>query len=234
MTTPTPWPPDPDPQPDVAILVGPAGSGKTEFALHYALERSQAHGSAVLVDADIIKPYFRSREQTAAFGALGVRVIGGSLPVDTTIEAPAVSGQVAAVLRNREWPVVIDPGGGIGGGLLLRQWEELFPPRTSIWMVLNTARLETRTVDDALAWMQSWEISFPPWRISGIVHTTHWLHETEPETLAEADTLAQETARRSQLPILYLGGLPKVLAKTPASVAGRRLPYSFYSRPDPW
>ena len=221
-------------EPDVVVLVGPAGSGKTEFALHYALARRERDGAAVLVDADVVKPYFRSRAQAAACEALGVRVIGGALPADTTIEAPAVSGQVAAALRRGDWPVVIDAGGGLAGSLLLRQWEDLFPPATAIWMVLNFARPETATAAAALAWLRGWEAAFPPWRLAGLVHATHWLRETTPDALAAASLQAEAVARQAGLPVLYIGGLPEVLAGLPSTAVGRRLPYCRYSRPEAW
>jgi hypothetical protein len=219
--------------PSPLLIVGPSGSGKTEFSLHLAawLAASTADRPVVLADADVVNPYFRSREQTEAWAKLGVRVIGGSLNPDSILEASPVSAEIAGALRDPRHRMVIDAGGGIEGSGLLMQWRELLPAATAVWMVLNAARPATATVELALAWMDGWETAYP-WRISGLVHTTHWLRATSPELLMAGDRLAAAVAERRQVPVLWVAGLPEALAGLPAGVAGRRLPYVRYTRPE--
>ncbi|HBE79311.1 MAG TPA: ATP-binding protein, partial [Firmicutes bacterium] len=45
------------------IICGAYGSGKTEFAIAYALDIHKQNRSKVgLIDLDIVNPYFRSRD----------------------------------------------------------------------------------------------------------------------------------------------------------------------------
>ena len=214
------------------LIVGPSGSGKTEFSLHLAAWLAAgAAGPVILADADVVNPYFRSREQTAVWAGLGVRVIGGSLNPDSILEASPVSAEIAGALRDPRNRMVIDAGGGIEGSGILMQWRELLPAETAVWMVLNAARPAMATAELALAWMHEWEAVYP-WRISGIVHTTHWLRSTSPELLMAGDRLAAAVSERSGVPVLWVAGLPEMLAELPAEAAGRRLPYVRYTRPE--
>lgn len=219
--------------PSPLLIVGPSGSGKTEFSLHLAawMAAASRERPVVLADADVVNPYFRSREQTVAWARLGVRVIGGSLDPNSILEASPVSAEIAGALHEPRNRMVIDAGGGIEGSGLLMQWRELLPAATAVWMVFNSARPATATVELALAWMQAWEAVYP-WRISGIVHSTHWLRSTSPELLMEGDRQAAALAKQSGVPVLWVAGLPEVLAGLPASVAGCRLPYVRYTRPE--
>lgn len=219
--------------PSPLLIVGPSGSGKTEFSLHLAawMAAADCGRPVVLADADVVKPYFRSREQTAVWARLGVRVIGGSLNPDSILEASPVSAAIAGALHDPRNRTVIDAGGGIEGSGLLMQWRELLPAATAVWVVLNAARPATATQELALAWMQEWEAVYP-WRISGIVHTTHWLRSTSPELLMGGDRLVAAVAERKGVPVLWVAGLPEVLAGLPASVVGSRLPYVRYTRPE--
>ena len=50
----------------IRIIVGHYGSGKTEFAVNYAIKLSQELGSTrkvAIADIDVVNPYFRSREK---------------------------------------------------------------------------------------------------------------------------------------------------------------------------
>ena len=46
----------------VRVLIGNFGSGKTELSLNFAIQAAKT-GSSVLVDLDVINPYFRSAER---------------------------------------------------------------------------------------------------------------------------------------------------------------------------
>ena len=47
----------------VVLVCGHYGTGKTEFAVNYALGLAHAGHTAMLADVDIVNPYFRSRER---------------------------------------------------------------------------------------------------------------------------------------------------------------------------
>ena len=81
------------PYADTVIFTGRFGSGKSETAINYATSLGRrlpggegAPGSdkgrpvgAVLIDLDIVTPYFRSRETADRLLKLGVRVVAPSV-----------------------------------------------------------------------------------------------------------------------------------------------------------
>ena len=56
------------------VLIGNFGSGKTELALNMVLQAAKK-GSAMLVDMDIINPYFKSSSKQEMLETAGVKVI---------------------------------------------------------------------------------------------------------------------------------------------------------------
>ena len=56
------------------IITGHYGSGKTEFAVNFAVSLARKGYDVTLADLDIVNPYFCSREQTQALNGRGVQV----------------------------------------------------------------------------------------------------------------------------------------------------------------
>ncbi|HNU80697.1 MAG TPA: ATP-binding protein, partial [Bacillota bacterium] len=63
----------------VRIITGHYGSGKTEFAVNYAIALAEAGKKTAIVDLDIVNPYFRSREREPLLVEKGIRVVSSSI-----------------------------------------------------------------------------------------------------------------------------------------------------------
>ncbi|HEY8464184.1 MAG TPA: ATP-binding protein, partial [Bacillota bacterium] len=77
----------------LTIICGAYGSGKTEFAMAYAVKKAAAtEGKAKtgLVDLDIVNPYFRSRDLATELEAEGVMVVSTPAGLETA-DLPALS-----------------------------------------------------------------------------------------------------------------------------------------------
>ena len=60
----------------IQIITGHYGSGKTEFAVNWAISLArQGVKNVTLADLDIVNPYFRSYEQTETMQREGVNTI---------------------------------------------------------------------------------------------------------------------------------------------------------------
>ena len=82
------------------IISGRFGSGKTEVALNYVVRLSEMNRGTqpILIDLDIVTPYFRSREAMAEMDCHGVEVVAplplaqsNSLVHLSTLQAPVSS-----------------------------------------------------------------------------------------------------------------------------------------------
>ena len=76
----------------IRIITGHYGSGKTEFAVNYAVKLANENKKVALADLDVVNPYFRSREKADVLEGLGIRVIGGSIK-GLGSDVPAVAGE---------------------------------------------------------------------------------------------------------------------------------------------
>ena len=59
----------------IRIIAGHYGSGKTEFAVNYAVALSKLKKKVALADLDVVNVYFRSRERKQELEDLGIEVI---------------------------------------------------------------------------------------------------------------------------------------------------------------
>ena len=59
----------------VTIFTGAFGSGKTELSANFAAKLSDEYERVSLLDVDIVKPLFRSRELKSSMGKRNVKVV---------------------------------------------------------------------------------------------------------------------------------------------------------------
>jgi hypothetical protein len=109
----------------VTIITGEFGSGKSELALNFALMLAEAKIPVSMIDLDIMKPLFRSRDAARELADSGVEMIvpKGSL---AQFEMPAVNPRVHAVLGLKRRRVIVDVTGSDAGGTVIRGFEYLF------------------------------------------------------------------------------------------------------------
>lgn len=137
------------------ILVGHSGSGKSEVAVNLALAYRELGRQSVLVDLDLVKPYFRSRLVRDTLTAEGVEVVvpeGELLYADIPIIAPAVMSHLALQGRpdnDAKSPVVIvDVGGNDNGARVLGSLSKFIDPkRAELLFVVNANRPLTGDVE---------------------------------------------------------------------------------------
>jgi hypothetical protein len=176
----------------ILVVTGHYGSGKTEFAVSFALLNARMPRRPVprlaLVDLDIANPYFRSRERRELLEAAGVGVYGSLYKTEITAELPALSADIRAPLEDEGCFVIVDAGGYDSGALVVIQFGNYFTPvQSAVAAVINASRPETRDADARSA-------IYPPSKASpalksGIVNNTHLLRQTTPETIAAGHAL---------------------------------------------
>ena len=76
---------------NIHIVIGHYGSGKTEFAVNYAIRRRESGSEVAIADLDIVNPYFRTRQQADMLEAKGIRVVSSNLGNDWRLELPALN-----------------------------------------------------------------------------------------------------------------------------------------------
>lgn len=200
-------------RPHVTVFTGAYGSGKTEVAINFALVLAARHrsgsvqaGSAsgvVLVDLDIVNPFFRSRDKRDILERRGVRVVSGALPVDQA-DLPAISPEVRRVFDGGAGEAVLDVGGDRAGATALGSFaDRLARCDYEVNLVVNAMRPFTSDVTGMVNAAQSiQEASRLP--LTGIVSNTHFGRHTDPSHILRGHQLASRVADLLGVPVRFV------------------------------
>ncbi|KAF5061711.1 hypothetical protein DSECCO2_312420 [anaerobic digester metagenome] len=185
----------------VVLVCGHYGTGKTEFAVNYALALAHAGHTAMLADVDIVNPYFRSRERKELLESAGVRVICSSQAC-TDADVPALPAEILTILENREVRGVLDVGGDpVGARVLARFQPKIVQEDYNLLFVLNANRPEVRTPEAALTYLRSIE-AVTGLTCGGIVNNTHLCGETTPHEILKGAELAEAVSKEAGIPVV--------------------------------
>lgn len=175
----------------IVLIVGHYGSGKTEFAVNYAIRLSEKNKKAAIIDLDIVNPYFRSREKKEFIERKGIRLISNSFEYDITADLPSVSASIYAPLQDKDCHVVFDVGGdNVGARVLARYKKYLMENEYDMFCVINANRPETNTLEGALYHISAIEQETGV-KITGIINNTHLLRETSKEDIFPSLTVEE-------------------------------------------
>ncbi len=120
------------------VLLGEAGSGKSELAVNLARLLAEESGRQVhLFDLDMTKPLFRLRDQREALAGLGLQFHFE----DQFMDAPTAAGGVARLLRDETCHTILDVGGDYIGARAVGMYAPLLNhPRAAVLYVVNPYR----------------------------------------------------------------------------------------------
>jgi len=193
----------------LVLITGHYGSGKTEFAVNYAIECSKDHHNVRLADLDIVNPYFRSREREDLLKSFGIRLVG-NVNVNVSIELPALPPEIRGAIEDSQSKSVIDVGGDpIGARVLARYSEDIKKQDYDMFLVVNANRPETQNKDAVIKYIK--EIEFASkLKITGLVNNTHLLKSTSKEDVYRGHRLVEEVSIETHLPIKYDAAIKKI------------------------
>ena len=115
----------------IYIITGHYGSGKTEIAINLA----QKLKNPVIVDMDIVNPYFRTADAKDKLEALGVKVITPEF-ANTNVDIPSLPPEIFSALQGTN-DVILDVGGDEDGAIALGQFNKYFQNGYEMYFVMN-------------------------------------------------------------------------------------------------
>lgn len=217
----------------VTIITGHYGSGKTEFAVNYAMKLSQISPNVTLGDLDIVNVYFRSREKKKELEEMGIKVISSNLEGDS-VDVPAVAA-IASPVRDKSTRYLVDLGGNDTGTMVLGRLKPLLDSsETDFFMVVNVNRPDTSSPEGILKEMKSLEDA-SGLRVTGFINNTNLIRETTVEDITMGDKILKEASRLSGVPIKYTTYVEEVVKDKenfPDDLGGELFPLKFYMRKD--
>ena len=227
------------PYADTVIFTGRFGSGKSETAINYAISLGRrlprgegAPGSdkgrpvgAVLIDLDIVTPYFRSRETADRLLKLGVRVVAPSV-IGQHLDTPAITPQILGAIQQSDLPVVLDVGGDKQGARALGQFSTAISQGGyTMHFVVNPYRPFTDTLEGLRGSIAEIEAS-ARLHVSSLVSNPNLIGATTIEQIVEGHAKIERFAASLGLPIAFVcverrwtDALPTDTPGEPASTA---------------
>jgi hypothetical protein len=187
----------------ITIIGGAYGSGKTEFAIAYALKKAATtQGKTGVIDLDIVNPYFRSRDRAAELEKSGIMVVSTQAGLEYA-DLPALSPQIYTLLQDQTYQVVLDVGGDPAGARALGRFNPYFKNEPSdFWVVVNPYRPDTRNPEEAAALIAGLEVA-SRLQVTGLISNINLGRETTPAIWREGLPFINELAAKLKLPVLY-------------------------------
>lgn len=216
----------------IRIIIGHYGSGKTEFAVNYAMMLSKQTDNVALCDLDIVNPYFRSREKASIMEASGITVISGARGHNANLDLPMVSPNILAPIQNEEMQVILDVGGDSVGARVLARFASYFKQGAyDMFFVLNANREQTQDALGVISHIRNIEDTVGC-KVTGLINNTHLLRETDVNEVLKGQELALEVSKTLNIPIKYVSTLEKVTHQLPTDLEGEIFPIKMYMRED--
>ena len=186
----------------LVIVIGHYGSGKTEFAVNYAVKMKEIYENVSIADLDIVNPYFRSREKREFFEEIGIKLFDSSIR-NTAVDLPALPAELMGVIVNPNIKSILDVGGDpVGARVLARFAEQIKNVDYDMFYVINGNRPDTSTVDGVINYLKMIEAT-SRLKITGLVNNTHMLKATTVEDVEFGHELTKKVSWETDIPIRY-------------------------------
>jgi hypothetical protein len=207
----------------ITLFVGRFGSGKTETAINYALSsvndrqpkpttpvghpapgfHDQAAKKVLLIDLDVVTPYFRSRETAERMSRHGVEVVAPSA-IGQHLDTPAITPQIQGAIQQETHPVVLDVGGDRQGARALGQFSATIRQRGyAMYFVVNPYRPYTNTLKGLSDSLSEIEAS-ARLRATSLVSNPNMMAETTSKQILDGHAQIEAYAQELRLPIAFV------------------------------
>lgn len=209
----------------ITFIAGHYGSGKSEFSLNLAINKKLN----LLVDLDIVNPYFRSRELEEELNKFNIKLISSSLKNALGSDLPFLSRDVFLPFYNKEIKAVYDLGGNDTGSRIFRQFSDLYKKEeVDLFLVINVFREDTESKDLIIKMIESIESSSGI-KVSGLINNSNYLRETTLKDILHGEKIILEVAEYLKLPIVYTA-VYEELINNELKVQGEIIPLKLYLR----
>lgn len=217
---------------NIVIFAGGAGSGKSEVVINYSLTVSRAMNVPVhLIDLDIVKAYFRSRELKELLESKGVEVVS-TAPSIAYSDLPALSPRIDALLSNPVEPVVVDVGGDEAGARVLGRYREYLKEGSYEFLqVININRPFMQTAEEILNEISLIE-EMSRLKTTGLVNNTNLMGETDISMLIKGKEIVQEVSRKLGKPVKFQCLREDLIKEAREKLEGPIMPLVLHFKPE--
>jgi hypothetical protein len=156
----------------------------------------------VLIDLDIVTPYFRSREVAQIMQARGIDVVAPA-SVGQHLDVPGITPQILGVLQDDGCTVVLDVGGDEQGARALGQYSSLLRQTGyAMYFVVNPYRPFTQDTEGIRNSIADIERS-SRLLVTGLISNPHIMADTTPDDIVSGQRVIERASRQIALPIIF-------------------------------
>lgn len=197
----------------VEVFAGAYASGKSETSINRARQFAQNGEKITLVDLDTVEPAYTLRPIASKLQAMGINVVTQPDNFGLGEAASYITPNQVNCLSNKG-NIIIDVGYGAGGLDILDIITNIGNEEDlRIYLVVNTSKFETSTVDNIIEYATFSEgLEKRDWKkFAGMISNTHFGDETTKEDIIRGYEKLKQAADKINLPI-YAIGVPENLA----------------------
>lgn len=213
---------------NITIVAGHYGSGKTEFSVNFALSLKEKYEKVILVDLDIVNPYFRSNDSRALLESAGITVIAPSY-AGTNVDIPVLPPEIMRIFEEKDAKIVLDVGGDDDGAIALGRYKRFFDASEyKMYLVVNTRRPLTASAQDILQMKTDIE-SASRLSVTDLVLDTNIADETTADMVVEGYRILEDVQKATHLPISYVCATKEVASELPLAFEEKLFPITRYT-----
>ena len=189
----------------VEVYAGAYASGKSETSINRARQYAAAGKPITLVDLDTVEPAYTLRPIANQLRDMHINVI--TQPDNFGLgEAASYVTPAQINCLSQEGDIIIDVGYGAGGLDILDIVNNINEEQNlQIYLVVNTAKFETSTVENIIEYIDFAKGSKKQYTFSGAISNTHFGDETTEEDIINGYKKLKKACQQINLPIRAIG-----------------------------
>ncbi len=189
----------------IEIYAGAYASGKSETALNRARQYALQQKPITLVDLDTVEPAYTLRPIANDLRQMGINVITQPDNFGLGEAASYVTPAQVNFLSN-DGDIIVDVGYG-AGGLDILDIVNNIDKETNLkaYLVVNTAKFETSTVDNIIEYIDFARGSERKYDFSGMISNTHFGDDTTKEDVINGYNKLKIASEKVDIPIRAIG-----------------------------
>jgi hypothetical protein len=156
----------------------------------------------MVIDLDIINPYFRSREMEVELAKLGITTISSDMDARMHLDMPYISRKIFTPFYNKDIKAIYDLGGNDQGAKLLRQFDDYHNHDIDLYLVVNIFRQESSDSSKILQLINKIE-GMGGFKVTGLINNSNLLRDTKIEDILAGQEVLKEVSQKTGLPIVY-------------------------------
>ncbi len=218
---------------DLYIIIGAYGSGKSEYSIHLAQALNTDGNDVVLVDMDVVNPYFRSRDVRNEFAELGIEVVAPE-GAFSHADLPMISPRIMGMIQNLSKTVILDVGGDPAGCRTLGRFVDAINERGyRMQLVVNTMRPFTSNVEEIATMINMLEFS-SKLKVTELLCNTNLMEDTTQEIVEEGIRIVQEASELLKLDFSSYTVLDEYADRVPENLLSKTRLVMNYTLKKPW